>query len=160
MDGKTLEWRDKAHAVINEVAHANAIVVSDMVVSALEAAGLGLSNYSALGGVFTRAAKEGLIMKTDVTQQSTRERSNSAKTVWRSLVYNDPYLSKEQKALGSLIIAALDFNAETIRLASIVYAGGKLDEKTYKKALADFNAIADNYQARQAMILEDIGQER
>lgn len=159
MDGKTNEWRNQAHEIIAEVAKNNSIVVSDMVVSALEAAGLGLDNYSVLGGVFTRAAKEGLIMKTDITQQSTRERSNSAKTVWRSLIYKPAGETKEQLALGNLIVAALDFNAETVRLASIVYAGGQLDQKAYKRVLHDFNLIGQKYQATQNQILAAIGQE-
>lgn len=160
MNGKTDEWRNKAHAIIEKVAKANSIVVSDMVVSALEAAGLGLDNYSALGGVFTRAAKADLIIKTDIHQQSTRGRSNSAKTVWRSLVYKAPNESPDQTALSNMIIAALDFNAETIRLASIVYAGGHMTQEVYAKALKDFNEINDKYLARQANILQMIGRER
>jgi hypothetical protein len=159
-DGKTLEWRNQAHEILEQVAKDNSIVVSDMVVSALEAAGLGLDNYSALGGVFTRGAKAGFIVKTDVQQQSTRGKSNSAKTVWRSMIYNNTGLTKEQNALGSLIMAALDFNAETIRLASLMYAAGPLDQKTYGRYVGDFNKIAANYQARQANIMEMIGGER
>lgn len=154
---KTNDWRDQAHEILAKVAKSNSIVVSDMVVAALEAADLGLDNYSALGGVFTRAAKEGIIVKTDIQQQSTRAKSNSAKTVWRSLVYKQSGLSKEQNALGNLIIAALDYNAETIRLASVVYAGGKLDKHAYKRVLSDFNIIADRYTARNMKILETVG---
>lgn len=160
MNGKSDEWRQAAHKAIEQLAHDNSMIVSDMVVAALEQASLGLDNYSALGGVFTRAAKAGLIVKTDIKQQSTRERSNSAKTVWRSLVYRPTGMSKEQNALSNLIIAALDFNAVTVRLASIVYAGGKLDKHAYKRVLRDFNAMSDTYQARQSSILETIGRER
>lgn len=160
IDGKQPEWRNKAHEIITEIAKNNSIVVSDMVVTALEEAGLGLDNYSALGGVFTRAAKAGLITKTDIKQQSTRERSNSAKTIWRSLVYARPDDSPDQVALTNMIWAALDFNAETIRLASIVYAGGKLTPGTYLKVLKDFRNITDKYQAHQSDILGKIGQER
>lgn len=159
MDGKTNEWRNQAHEVIAEVAKNNSIVVSDMVVSALEAAGLGLKNYSVLGGVFTRAAKEGLIVKTDITQQSTRERSNSAKTVWRSLVYQAAGNTKEQNILTGLLTAALDFNAETIRLASLIYSGGELDMDRYQHAIKGFNEISDKYQARQSKILSTLAPE-
>jgi hypothetical protein len=154
MDGKTNEWRDQAHDIIKSVAENNSIVVSDMVVSALESTGLGLDNYSVLGGVFTRAAKEGLIVKTDITQQSTRERSNSAKTVWRSLIYKPAGITAAQETLNSLLIAALDFNAETIRLASLVFAGGEMDIEQYQRALKGFNEVSDKYQARQAKVLE------
>lgn len=158
-DGKTNEWRNRAHEIIAEVAAGNNIVISDMVVAALEAEGLGLDNYSVLGGVFNRAAKDGLIVKTDIQQQSTRGRSNSAKTVWRSLVYNNPATSKEQSALNNMIIAALDFNAKTVRLASLVYSGGQLDAETYGRYIGEFNAISDEYQARQSKIITVLGKE-
>lgn len=159
MDGKTLEWRNQAHEIIKEVAESNSIVVSDMIVAALEQNGLGLQNYSVLGGVFTRAAKEGFIVKTDIQQQSTRGRSNSAKTVWRSLVYQPQGGNKAQNVINGLLTAALDFNAETIRLASLVYAGGELDVERYTAAIKSFNEISDKYVARQSKILETIGQE-
>lgn len=159
MDGKTNEWRNRAHDIIADLASNNGMVVSDMVVNALETAGLGLDNYSVLGGVFNRAAKEGLIAKTDITQQSTRARSKSAKTVWRSLVYAPADQSKEQSVIGSLLVAALDFNAETIRLASLVYAGGQMDRDTYASHIKAFNEISDKYVSRQAKVLESIGQE-
>lgn len=159
MDGKTNEWRNQAHEIIAEVAKANSVVVSDMVVAALEAAGLGLDNYSVLGGVFTRAAKDGFIVKTDIQQQSTRGRSNSAKTVWRSLVYQAAGASKAQNVINGLLTAALDFNAETIRLASLVYAGGEMDQEAYGHHIKAFNVISDKYVSRQAKILETIGQE-
>lgn len=158
-DGKTNEWRNRAHEIIAEVAKANSIVVSDMVVTALEAEGLALDNYSVLGGVFTRAAKDGLIVKTDIQQQSTRGRSNSAKTVWRSLVYKPADESKEQSVINGLLIAALDFNAETLRLASLVYAGGQMDQAQYVHHIKAFNEISDKYVSRQAKILETVGQE-
>lgn len=160
MDGKTNEWRDQAHELLAEIARTNSIVVSDMVVTELEATGIGLTNYSVLGGVFNRAAKEGLIVKTDITQQSTRAKSKSAKTIWRSLVYVQNGTTKEQGVINGLLVAALDFNAETVRLASIVYAGGELDKKSYLDAVKQFNQISDKYVARQSKILETIGQER
>lgn len=158
-DGKTNEWRNQAHDLITDLAKNNGMVVSDMLVTALEENGLGLDNYSVLGGVFNRAAAAGLIVKTDITQQSTRARSKSAKTVWRSLVYTPADQSKEQSVIGSLLVAALDFNAETIRLASLVYAGGQMDVETYKHHIKAFNEISDKYVSRQAKVLESIGQE-
>lgn len=153
-DTKDQQWREAAHKVIEAVAKENSIVVSDMVVAALESAGLGLDNYSALGGVFTRAAKAGFIQKTDETQHSTRGKSHSAKTVWASLIYRADDVSPEARALSSLIMAALDFNAETVRYASTVYRAGGLDQKTHKHAVRDFQKIQDNYSARIAMIME------
>jgi hypothetical protein len=158
-DGKTNEWRNQAHDILADLAKNNSMVVSDMVVTALEANGLGLDNYSVLGGVFNRAAKEGLIVKTDITQQSTRAKSKSAKTIWRSLVYVPADQSKEQSVINSLLVAALDFNAETIRLASLVFAGGEMDQSAYVSHIKAFNEISDKYVSRQAKVLESIGQE-
>lgn len=154
-NAKSDEWRKKAHEVIRDVASKNSIVVSDMVVAALEEAGLGLDNYSSLGGVFTRAAKEGILQKTQETQQSTRAKSNSAKTVWISLIYQQDGVAPEARVLNSLLMAALDFNAETVRFASMVYRQGGLDEKTHKTSLAKFKDIQDTYSARISMVLED-----
>lgn len=78
------EWRSTAHNVIADVAINNQYISSDIVIAALEQAGLGLTNYSALGGVFTRAAKANLIEKMPTTNTS---KSHSVKTVWRSLTH-------------------------------------------------------------------------
>lgn len=153
-DGKTEQWQAAAHKIIEQVAKGNQYVVSDMVVNALEAAGLGLDNYSPLGGVFKRAAKDGYIAKTDEKQQSTRGKSHSAKTVWVSLIYRQDDLSPEARALNHLIMAALDFNAETVRFASIIYRGAGLDRKAHKKAVDEFNKIQDRYTARISATLE------
>lgn len=155
VDGKTEAWRTAAHEVIKKVAEQNSIVVSDMVVTALESAGLGLDNYSPLGGVFTRAAKEGLLSKTTDTQQSTRAKSNSAKTVWLSNVYGTDDLTPEARALNKLLIAALDANAETVRYASFAFRAGGLNEKSHKKAVEAFSAIQDKYGARIAAAVEE-----
>jgi len=155
IDSKSVEWRTKAHEVVKQVAEANSIVVGDMVVTALEKAGLGLENYSPLGGVFTRAAKDGYIQKTDETQHSTRGKSHSAKTVWASLIYQQDKLSPEARVLNSLLMAALDFNAETVRFASMIYRAGGLDEKGHKRSVDKFKEIQDTYSARISMLLED-----
>lgn len=89
MDGKDPKWRQAAHSTLETLARHNQYIVSDTLIAALEDAGYGLNNYSALGGVFTRAAKERLIVKTGNYQQSNRTKSHSAKTVWRSLVYKE-----------------------------------------------------------------------
>ena len=150
----TEQWREAAHSVIETVAKQNSIVVSDMVVNALEQANLGLDNYSALGGVFTRAAKAGFIQKTDETQHSTRGKSHSAKTVWISLIHDQSDVSPEARALNSLLLAALDFNAETVRFASIVYRREGLDKRSHEKAVKNFQKIQDHYTARIAAVVE------
>ena len=152
---KDQAWRDAAHGVIEAVAKQNSIVVSDMVVTALEQANLGLDNYSALGGVFTRAAKAGFIQKTDETQHSTRGKSHSAKTVWVSLIYSQDGIPAETRALNSLLMAALDFNAKTVRFASIIYRREGLDQRGHKKAVANFQKIQDHYNARISKVLEE-----
>lgn len=148
VDSKSTQWREAAHEVIKTLARQNSYVVSDMVVTALEAAGLGLDNYSSLGGVFTRAAKDGFITKTNETQQSTRAKSNSAKTVWISMIYQQEDLGPEARALNTLVVAALDFNAETVRYASVIFRSGGLNGKDHQKAVAQFQKIQDIYNAR------------
>lgn len=154
-NGKTEEWRTAAHEVIKKLAQENSIIVSDMVVATLEADGLGLDNYSTLGGVFTRAAKEGIISKTDQQQQSTRAKSNSAKTVWVSLIYQKEEIGPQARLMNQMLIAALDFNAETVRYASFVYRSGGLDEKNHQKAVADFRRIQSAYSKRVDLILKE-----
>lgn len=157
MDPKTEAWRKAAHDVITELAATNTLIVSDMVVAALEQAGMGLSNYSALGGVFTRAAKAGLIVKTDETAPGNRK-SHSAKTVWRSLTYKKAeVVSPELEALSAMVVNALDFNAGTIRLASVVYGNfGDMKRSGQKKVLDDFNEMQDKYVAQHVKISEEL----
>ena len=65
MDGKSQEWRDGAQRLLEALARDNKYIVSDMVILFLESAGYGLDDYSALGGVFRRAAAAGIIKKID-----------------------------------------------------------------------------------------------
>lgn len=155
MDPKTEAWRKAAHDVITELAATNTLIVSDMVVAALEASGNGLSNYSALGGVFTRAAKAGLIVKTDETQPGNRK-SHSAKTVWRSLTYKKaPSTAPELDTLTALISNTLEYNAAIVARASLIYAQGPISDRKYlKSSVADFNKIQDQYNARNIALVE------
>lgn len=155
MDPKSETWRKAAHDIITELAATNTLIVSDMVVAALEAANMGLNNYSALGGVFTRAAKAGLIIKTDETQPGNRK-SHSAKTVWRSLTYKniaDP-VTPEFEALHAMITNALGFNAATIRNASIIFAAGPLKPSAMRLQLKEFKKLGDDYNAQHIKIIE------
>lgn len=63
MDGKSQEWRDAADRLLEAPARDNQYIVGDMVVIFLESAGYGLENYTPLGGVFKRAAKQGIIKR-------------------------------------------------------------------------------------------------
>ena len=65
MDGKTQEWRDAADRLLLALAKDNQYIVSDMVIIFLESAGYGLEDYSPLGGVFKRAATQGIIKRVD-----------------------------------------------------------------------------------------------
>jgi hypothetical protein len=82
-------WSIAAHEVVKEVAQGNQYIVSDIVIAALEQHGLGLDNYSSLGGVFIRAANDGILEK-----QETSVKSSKSKTVWRSLIYKKRRVSK------------------------------------------------------------------
>lgn len=73
MDGKSQAWRDAAHNLLIAIAKENKYIVSDMVILFLDSSGYGLKDYSALGGVFKRAAKAGIIKKIEqpkATKQS------------------------------------------------------------------------------------------
>jgi hypothetical protein len=155
MDPKTEQWRKAAHDVITELAASNSLIVSDMVVAALEQAGMGLNNYSALGGVFTRAAKAGLIVKTDETAPGNRK-SHSAKTVWRSLTYKKAQgTSPELDTLTAMITNALEYNAAIVARASLIYAQGHVEDRKYlKRQVADFNKIQDQYTAKNVALVE------
>lgn len=155
MDPKSEAWRKAAHDIITELAATNTLIVSDMVVAALEAANMGLNNYSALGGVFTRAAKAGLIIKTDETQPGNRK-SHSAKTVWRSLTYKKaPSTAPELDTLTAMINNALEYNAAMVARASLVYANGATTDRKYlKRCVADFNKMQDQYTAKNISIIE------
>lgn len=152
-----LAWRIKAHAIIEEVARSNKLVVSDMVIAALEEADMGLNNYSGLGGVFKRAANAGFIAKTDETVAGNRK-SHSAKTVWRSLIYKDAVpVSPELDAINAMAVNALEFNAGTIRLASLVYGHfGDLKPHKQKEVVKDFQKMQDQYTARHIEIAETL----
>lgn len=155
MDPKSEAWRKAAHDIITELAATNTLIVSDMVVAALEAANMGLNNYSALGGVFTRAAKAGLIVKTDETQPGNRK-SHSAKTVWRSLTYKKAAsTAPELDTLTAMINNALEYNAAVVARASLVYAQGHIEDRKYlKRTVADFNKMQDQYTAKNISIIE------
>lgn len=77
-NGKTQAWRDAADQLLESLAYTNKYIVSDMVIVFLESSGYGLDNYSALGGVFKRASKKGLITK---VERSTKP------VLWISKVY-------------------------------------------------------------------------
>jgi hypothetical protein len=158
IDPKTEAWRTAAHNVITELAKANTHIVSDMVIAALEETGNGLNNYSALGGVFTRAAKAGLIVKTGDTQRSRERNSHSAKIVWKSLVYsNGIQVSPELAAVSAMITNNLAFNAATIRNASLIFAAGTVeDRKQLQQHIDEFKKLEDQYIAQHTRILDDL----
>lgn len=80
MDGKSQAWRDAAHKLLESLARENKYIVSDMVILFLDSAGYGLDDYSALGGVFKRAAKDGIIKKINQPKQSKQ-------ALWVSEIY-------------------------------------------------------------------------
>lgn len=78
MDGKSQAWRDAADKLLESLARENRYIVADMVKVFLESAGYGLNNYSALGGVFNRAAKKGMISRVD---------RKTKPALWQSKIY-------------------------------------------------------------------------
>ena len=155
------DWRKYTNRKLEELVRKNQYITSDMLIAHLEEDGYGLSNYSALGGVFTRAAKNGLIVKTGNHQLSTRTKSHSAKTVWRSLIYGKAdATTKETNAISLMIVNALEFNAATVRYASMVYGVYyKLKKDRKQKIINDFEDMADKYVAKNASIVESLEKE-
>lgn len=81
MDGKSQAWRDAADKLLAALARDNKYIVSDMMIIFLESADYGLANYSALGGVFRRAAKQGTIKRID---------RPGKQALWISQIYKAP----------------------------------------------------------------------
>lgn len=82
VDSKSPEWRNAADKLLIALARENKFIVSDMLIIYLEAAGLGLADYSAIGGVFKRIAKQSLIKR---VERPTKQR------LWRSMIYGKQY---------------------------------------------------------------------
>lgn len=80
MDGKSQAWRDAAHSLLTALAKENKYIVSDMVILFLDSAGYGVDDYSPLGNVFKRAAKEGIIAKINQPKKSKQ-------SLWVSKLY-------------------------------------------------------------------------
>lgn len=80
MDGKSQAWRDAADKLLEALARENKYLVADMVILFLESAGYGLEDYSALGGVFKRAGKRGMIKQVRKTKNQI---------LWVSNVYGE-----------------------------------------------------------------------
>lgn len=78
VDGKSQAWRDAADKLLEALAKDNQYIVADMVQVFLESAGYGLNDYSALGGVFKRAAQRGIIKRID---RPTKQ------ALWASQIY-------------------------------------------------------------------------
>ena len=78
IDGKSQAWRDAADKLLEALARDNQYIVADMVQVFLESAGYGLEDYSALGGVFKRAAQRGIIKRID---RPTKQ------ALWASQIY-------------------------------------------------------------------------
>ena len=87
MDSKSKLWRDAADRLLYALAKENKYIVSDMMIVFLESASYGLKDYSALGGVFKRGAKKGVISRIDhPTKQA----------LWLSKVYKGSSPETEQ----------------------------------------------------------------
>jgi len=78
MDGKSQAWRDAADRLVEALARDNQYIVGDILIIFLESAGYGLNDYTALGGVFKRTAKRGIISRID---------SNRKQALWKSNIY-------------------------------------------------------------------------
>ena len=151
------EWRKAAHEALDHIARNNQFIVSDMLIAVLEDRGLALNNYSALGGVFTRAARDKLIVKTGNAKVSTRAKSHSSKTVWRSLVYKvETGGNTESNVMAGLIINALNYNAGVIQHASLIYGSGGLKQSAFKHSIQHFKRMSKDYMKKHDDILATV----
>lgn len=78
MNGKSPAWREAADKLLEALAKENKFIVADMLIIYLESAGYGLQDYSPIGGVFRRAANQGIIKKVA---------KPSKPALWTSLIY-------------------------------------------------------------------------
>lgn len=74
------EWQKAADDLLVALARENKYVVADMLSIFLESAGYGLDNYSALGPVFRRAARKGIIKRIE---------HRTKQALWHSLTYGE-----------------------------------------------------------------------
>lgn len=81
IDPKSEQWREGANDLLIALAKENKYIVSDMVILFLESAGYGADDYSALGGVFRRAAKAGIIKKIEQPKKAKQ-------SLWISTIYD------------------------------------------------------------------------
>lgn len=94
MDGKSELWRDSADKLLVALAKQNRYIVSDILIVFLESAGFGLKDYTPLGGVFKRGAKNGTITKI----------SNSKKKIlWHSNIYKQDFTDFDENRMRELI---------------------------------------------------------
>lgn len=75
-----------AYLTLLSMAHDNQFITSDTLIANLSESGYVANNYSFLGIVFRRAAEAGAI---EISPHKNKSKSHSAKTVWRSKVYEN-----------------------------------------------------------------------
>ena len=76
------EWRDLAYFIVGNLADVGRWFTADDVAELIDLAGVSTGNPSALGPVFQRAARAGLIVKTGEYRQSRLSRRHRALVVW------------------------------------------------------------------------------
>lgn len=119
MDGKSQEWRDAADRLLEALARDNKYIVGDMLIIFLESAAHGLDEYTALGGVFKRAAKKGIIKKVD---------RNTKQALWVSNIYDKEHL----QTVPPITIQGVHIDVPEIRRGDII-------------SLVDFGNADGNY---------------
>ncbi len=81
-------WKLAAERIINHLAHCHVPFTSDDVVERLERIGVTTHNWAALGPVFQRASRSGLIRKTGALVPSRIPRRHRDLTEW---IGRDPF---------------------------------------------------------------------
>ena len=126
---------EAAEYALSQMALYNQYITADTLITVLEQDGYTLSNYSVLGGVFTRAAKVGII---DKSPSANRSKSHSAKTVWRSLIYERRSYSQQLRRE----VAGTKSQIDRV-LALIRRVGGATDWELSRVALKYTSVISE-----------------
>jgi len=80
------DWKTIAEAAILLCAECCDTFTSDEVITTLRTSTVETHNLMALGGLFQKAARQGMIENTGQTRQTTLKERHRKLTVWRSLI--------------------------------------------------------------------------
>lgn len=123
-----------AERVLRQMALNNQYITADTLIAVLTQDGYTATNYSALGGVFLRAVKDGIIDKSPSFNPS---KSHSAKTVWRSLIYAHDYYN----------ILTANYDAQSLNVLALIKRAGGATNWELSRVAMDYKEEVRNLRA-------------